>query len=134
DTNSLLNDGSSVLFDKATRIYLIGALDVPTIKGLNDLKEILELLGVITPKIRMVINKIPEKPDISIKEIANLIPFPLLAKIKENPEVRISVNKGEIYSIKNPETEFTREIARLASGIIRVEDMVVKERKRGLFG
>lgn len=125
DTNSVLNDGSAVLFDKATRIFLVGTMEIPTLKGLHDLKEVLELMGIMTPKIRMVLNRIPENPDLSLKEIAELIPFPLVAKIKENPDVRSAVNKGEVYTVKNPHSEFACEIARLAAGIVQIDDLTI---------
>lgn len=132
DTNSTINDGTTVAFEKATRIFVIGTLEVPTLKGLNDLKEVFDLLGVSMHKIRMVLNRIPEKPDISIKEVAQLIPFPLIAKIKENPEVRVAVNRGEIYAVTHPDSEFRYEIAKLAAGIIGLEQEI-SQRQKGFF-
>jgi pilus assembly protein CpaE len=134
DMNSVMNDSTAAVFEKASRIFVIGTLEIPTLKGLNDLNGVMELLDIGNHKIRMVLNRIPEKPDISIKEVAQLIPFPLIAKIKEEPGVRASVNKGEIYAAIHPDSDFAKELEKLGAGIINAGRKEVTKRKKGFWG
>lgn len=133
DLNSVINDSTPVVFENATRIFVVGTLEIPTLKGLNDLNDVFGLMGIGTYKARMVLNRIPEKPDISVKEVAKLIPFPLVAKIKEDAGIRGAVNKGEIYCIKNPDSEFAAEISKLAAGIVKTKEWPKQKEKKSLL-
>lgn len=114
DLGPVLNDASVVAFDEATKVYIVGTLDVPTLRLINDTADILENLGVDNSKMWLVLNRVPKKPDISVREVAELLAYPLTAKLPEEHALQSHANRGEIMTVVQPETAFSQEIMKLA--------------------
>lgn len=131
DLGPVLNDGSVVAFDSATRAYVVGTLDVPTLRLINDTADILASLGVDDSKLRLVLNRVPKKPDISVREVAELLAYPMVGKIPEEPSLQAHINRGEIMTLVKPEAPFSQEIRKLGGNL---GEAVSGRKSPGLFG
>lgn len=130
DLGPVLNDASVVAFDQATRIYIVGTLDVPTLRLINDTAQVLDTLGIDDSKARLVLNRVPKKPDISVRDVADLLAYPMIGKIPEEPSIQGCINRGEIMTLMKPDSPFSREVRRLGSA----GEARAGVRKMGLFG
>ncbi len=120
DTGPVLRDSTLVAFDLATKIFIVGKLDVPTLQAISKTAEVFGRLNTHTAKVRLVLNGVPKKPDLPVREVIDLLAFPLAAKIPEDPAVPVLGNRGEIVVLAKPESPFSQEVRRLAGGIAPV--------------
>jgi len=124
-------DPQVVAFDQATRILEIAIAEVPTLRALNELRGFLEALGVDQAKIRTVLNRIPRRPDLPIREVAEMLPWPLVAKIPEDPAISLAINRGEILVLTRPDSPAAAEMRKLAGATATVRH--TGERRPGLL-
>lgn len=124
-------DPQVVAFDQATRILEIAIAEVPTLRALNELRDFLEALGVDQAKIRTVLNRIPRRPDLPIREVAEMLPWPLVAKIPEDPAISLAINRGEILVLTRPDSPAAAEMRKLAGATATVRH--TGERRPGLL-
>lgn len=127
DAGQIPTDASVRAFERATRIFVVGDLQVQTLRAINEKAQ--EMEALLDPsKVRLVLNRIPKRPDISIRDVENLMCYPLCARIPEDPAVRVLENRGELAVLAKPDSPFSVEVKRLAGGVVPVS-----EKKRGLF-
>lgn len=125
-------DSTIIALEKATKVFVIGILDIPTLRDICKLKEDFDLIGIDETKCNLVLNRVPKKPDLNIREVTDIIPYPLVAKIPEDPIVQSSVNRGTVPVLTRPDCPFSQEVAKLASGITPAFKQV-QSKKKGLF-
>lgn len=130
DAGPTLRDATVVAMDMATKIYLMGTLDVPTLRSLNDVHDTLEALKIDMSKIRVIINRIPKKPDISIKEASQHLKYPVMARLPEDPEVQKHTNQGLVLTVNKPDSPFAVEVRKLTGMDTKTYS---KEQRGGLF-
>lgn len=128
DAGPQIRDSALVAFDHATKIFMMATLDIATLRSVNEMSETFELLGVDDSKVRLLLNRVGKKPDISMREVTDLMNFTYTGKLPEDPNVQVLANRGEIMTLARPESPFSAEVRKLAGGIVPVS-----ARKRGIF-
>jgi len=123
DAGPQLRDSTLVAFQHATKIYVVGMLDIATLKSINQQAENLELLQVDTQKIRLLLNRVPRNPDLKVAEVKDYLAYPLGGKLSEEPLLQAFANRGEIAVVARPELPFCVEVRKLAgaASVIRRE-------------
>lgn len=129
DVGPQIRDSALVAFDHATKIFMMAALDIATLRSVNEMAETFEALNVDESRVRLLLNRVGKKPDISIREVTDLMNWPYAGKLPEDPNVQALANRGEIMVLARPESPFSVEIRKLAGGIVPVKNA----RKEGLF-
>lgn len=129
DAGPQIRDSSLVAFDHATKVFMMATLDIATLRSVNDMSETFELLNVDESKVRILLNRVGKKPDISIREVTDLMNFTYAGKLPEDPHVQVLANRGEIMTLARPESPYSAEVIKLARGIVPVRGLG----KQGLF-
>ncbi|MCR3922752.1 MAG: AAA family ATPase, partial [Firmicutes bacterium] len=124
-------DSTIVALDMATKILIIGTTDVPTLRNLHNCTSTFDVLGVEQAKIRMVFNRMIKKHGLSMKEVNQYIPYPIVGKIYEDESVQRLANDGKLAVLDFPNGAFAAGILKTVNSIIPV---CLEEKKRGLFG
>ncbi|MEM3486045.1 MAG: hypothetical protein QXI12_10545, partial [Candidatus Methanomethyliaceae archaeon] len=122
DAGPALRDATIVALDMATKVYLLGTLDVPTLRSLNDIHATLDALQVELAKIRVILNRIPKHPDISIKEASAYLKYPVLARLPEDPDVQKYTNQGLVLMASKPDSPFALEVRKLTGMTGKVKE------------
>ena len=131
DVGPELRDSAVIAFDNATRIFLVSTFEKPAVKAAAEAAKILECLPDARMKMRLVLNRVPQKPDWPPRAVAELLNAPLVARIPEDPSVRVLMNRGEVPIVARPDGPFAAELRKLAEGMIPLQ--ADAERRRGLL-
>lgn len=133
DAGPQLRDSTLVAFQQATKIYVIGTLDIATLKSINKEAENLELLQVDTQKVRLLLNRVPKNPDLRVSEVKDYLAYPLGGKLPEEPSLQAFANRGEIAVLAKSDLPFSMEIRKLAGGASAMRTREPAARGAGLF-
>ena len=129
---SLQADSTIVALDMATKILIIGTTDVPTLRNLHNCTRTFDdVLGVDQSKIRMVFNRMIKKHGLSMKEINQYIPYPVIGKIYEDETVQRLANDGKLPVLDGQNGAFATSVFKTVNSIIPV---CFEDKKRGLLG
>lgn len=120
DCGNKLQDAQVVAMEHATRILEITLPEVPTLRALNDLRDYLDALGVDQAKIRTVLNRLPKRPDLPVREVGEMLPWPLVARIPDDTAVPAAANRGEVLVVAKPDAPFAQEVRKLAGATAAV--------------
>lgn len=135
DTGQVLRDSTIVALDEATRILMVSTLDVPALRDIYNIANTFRDLGIDSSKARFVINRFGRNSDLRIDEVSELIPFPLLGKVPDDPQVQLAINQVEplvVFKKNSPFSEAIRQIAHSFCPVFGVSDN--RKKKRRLFG
>ncbi len=133
DAGPQLRDSTLVAFQQSTKIYVIGALDIATLKSINKEAENLELLQVDTQKVRLLLNRVPKNPDLRVSEVRDYLAYPLGGRLPEEPSLQAFANRGEIAVLSKSDLPFCVEIRKLAGGVSAMRTREPATRGAGLF-
>lgn len=133
DAGPQLRDSTLVAFQQATKIYVIGTLDIATLKSINKEAENLELLQVDSQKIRLLLNRVSRTPDLRVSEVKDYLAYPLGGKLPEEPMLQAFANRGEVAVLAKSDLPFSMEIRKLAGGVSAMRVREPAARGPGLF-
>lgn len=114
DCGLKLQDPQVVAMEQATRILEVALPEVPTLRALSDLRDYLDALSIDQVKIRTVLNRVPRRPDLPVREVAEMLPWPLVAKIPDDPAVPAAANRAEILVQARPDSPCAAQVRELA--------------------
>ncbi|MCR4424999.1 MAG: AAA family ATPase, partial [Firmicutes bacterium] len=120
DTGPEIHDASLIAFEMATRIFMVGTVDITTLRNIAETEDQLRVLMVDPGKVSLVMNRLPAKPHISMREIANVLPYPIVARIPEDPQVQMACNDARIAVTDFPDNPFSAAVKKLAGGTLPV--------------
>jgi pilus assembly protein CpaE len=102
DMASDLNDVAVEIFDIADLILMVMTPDIPSIKNMTYVVDVMYKLGVPHEKLTVVLNMVGQKGDISPARVENSINIPFAAQLPyDNAEVKRSINRGEPLGMEN---------------------------------
>ena len=143
DTANNTADYTLIALEKAQQILMITTLEVTSINDTRCLITTLREIQFPVEKIKLVINKMPQKSDkdIDLNEISAILQIPILGVVPDFPKVRLINNNGE-PAMLGKENELTAAIKDLAGKVVpTVADTNVgkvqsntKGEKKSLFG
>lgn len=122
-SSDLTQDATLVALQMATRVLVVVPPDIPALNRLVGRGKVGELLasdviGVDPGKIRIVLNRVPKKADVPIKDLVRRLPFRLAAVIPEDPLVQAGLNNGKVAVLSWPNCPFSREVRKLAGIVV----------------
>ncbi len=135
-SNDLSHDVTLAALQVSTQVLLVVTPDLPTlnrIAGRGQAGEVLEsdVVGVDPQRLRVVLNRVPRKTDLPLREIVRRLPFRLGATIPEDPLVQAAAHSGKVTVTAWPASPFSREVRRLAGAVV---PEVAVTRRGGLIG
>lgn len=134
DTGQILRDSTIVALDEATRILIVSTLDVPALRDVYNIANTFRDLGIDPSKARFVINRFGRNSDLRIDEVSELIPFPLLGKVPDDPQVQLAINQADplVFKKNSPFSEAIRQIGQSFCPVFGATQK--RKRKTRLFG
>lgn len=132
DCGIQLDDMVAVAMEVANRVLLVTTLDVVSLRLLNEAEQYVVTMAEDPGKCSVVLNMVPKRPDLPLSRITDLVPFPVAARIPEDPSVRVCQNQGEVAVLSKPDGSFAQEVKVLAGQVAPA--VTVGARRHGLFG
>lgn len=128
DMHSSLSDATLVGLEQADAVLLLVTPDLLSLQACRRLMHELEPLGLTSQRCRLVINRTGRglRYSLSIQEIRDLLPFPLVGEIPSHPGLSRSVNWGLAASALRG-GPVGRSLSRLADNL---ESLGVAPRRR----
>lgn len=136
DTTPVLRDSTIVALEMATKVIIVSTLDVAALRDVYNVAEAMQNLDIDAGKCRFVINRYTKTTDLDLNDVVNVIPFPLLAKIPEEPMLQKQANIGEPMVMGKP-TPFAEAVKQLANSFCPVFAVPRKRppaQKQSFFG
>lgn len=117
DCGIQLTDLAAVAMEMSDRVLLVSTVDTVSLRLLNEAEPFVLKLAEDPGKCSVVLNMVARRPDISLRRVAEWVPFPVSARIPEDPAVRALQNQGEIAVLARPESPFSHEVRVLAGQV-----------------
>jgi len=116
DTGCILNELSALVVSVADQIILVTTPDVVAVRAAHRMIRALHHAGVEKKRISFVINKMPEKPFLTVEDIEQNLAIPVMATIREDIEtVSQAVNDGKLVREANKKALIATDIAQLVA-------------------
>ncbi len=117
------------VLEELEEIFLVTQVDIPALHQTKQMIQSLLGTGYSQERIRIVMNRLPKRTDITMAELDRMLGIPIYATIADD-----YATVSEAYAEKRlapPGTAIGRDFARLAQKAAGVES---KQEKKGLFG
>lgn len=135
DTAPSFNEAMLAVLDAADQIFVVAAMDLPTIKNVKLCLEIMETLGYGQEKIKLVLNRANAESGMHIEEVSESLRYPFTATFpSDGKTVVASVNKGIPFVIGAPEAPISQNIFELARMIAAGDWQQKEDAPRGVVG
>lgn len=131
DCPSALRDATLVALEEAHRTFVVATQDVQALKAIYRTVTRLREAQVDVSKFHLVLNRVVRRGDMSVEdvmEIGEASELPLVAKIPEDPEVQVAINRGRPLVSSDPDSPFTRAVRELAHQEVPVFQRAVKRK------
>lgn len=137
DNVSRFEDVSLVSFDAATQIWLVVAMDVPTLKNAKLSLEVIEGLHH-TPKVHVVLNRSSKEMEMDPHDVEKSLNFKISYEIPSDGRALVAaLNRGVPFVMSHPQIKASEAIRKMAEELTSSESVEIKhapneQRRRSL--
>lgn len=118
DMASDINDVALEIFDIADLIVMVVTPDIPSIKNMTYVMEVMHKLDVLREKFEIVLNMVGQKEDLTPKQVEDSLKMPLVSQLPYDVAgVKRSINRGEPLVLDNKPDILGQRLIQLASMI-----------------
>lgn len=117
-----LRDSTLVALDLADWILLPVTPDLLALTPLKRVARELELLKLPAPKFRVIVNRHVESREISVADIRELSPFPVLGAVPSCRQAAQAINRGDLQAALAASSPIGGAVAALLRGIVEVAE------------
>ncbi|MBA2277386.1 MAG: response regulator [Chloroflexia bacterium] len=132
DTSAQLEPVSLKAMDLATMVLVVVVPEVPCVRRTKALLTLMQEWGYSRDKVKLIVNQVKKKSEVSIAEIEEVLQYPIFAQIPADPVVSRGISLGTPVVMSAPKTEVGQaflELGRVLLGLPK------KQRRRfGVFG
>jgi pilus assembly protein CpaE len=122
DTASHIGELNLEAIELATRVIVMTALNITTIKDTKLTLKVLESLNVERDRILVVLNRSDAHSEFNKEAVESNLRFPIALQIAHDPKVvGTSVNRGAPFVSASPEAEISRNIRELVSQLVPLD-------------
>lgn len=123
DTHQLLNDPTLAALDISDFIIMVIALDILTVKNVKLVLEAIRLLNYEPQKIKLVLNRVFTRNNISIRDLEEHVNMKITHTIPHDAKlVMDSCNLGSPFVISHPAAPISKSILKLARELAGVQN------------
>lgn len=127
DNVSRFEDVSLVSFDAATQIWLVVAMDVPTLKNAKLSLEVIEGLHH-TPKVHVVLNRSSKEMGMDPHDVEKSLNFKISYEIpSDGRELVAALNRGVPFVMSRPQIKASEAIRKMAEELTSSESVRAKQ-------
>lgn len=130
-----LTDAVGVALELATVVLLVVEVTAPTIGKVKHVAAELDAAGLSLSKFRLVLNRLPPNPDWSAGQIQEALPFPVLGRLREDPQVARAANRMKVAAQAMPGGLFMQGVREIADKLVPGTGYALSERRvrRGIW-
>jgi pilus assembly protein CpaE len=123
------NDATLTMLDRVDETYLVTTHEIPALHQAKKLIQLLLESGYGQSQLRLILNRLPKRSDITLEELENMLGLPIYMALANDYQVlQEAFTEGHLL---DSSTHLGRDFARLAGKIAGIE---VKKKKFSLFG
>lgn len=105
DTSPSFNDVNLAILDVSDEVFVVTAMDLPTVKNVKLCLEIMDSLKYNHEKVKLVLNRANSDGGLDIKEVEDILRRRFTATLPSDGKTVVSsVNKGIPFVLSNPDT------------------------------
>ncbi|MGF1596917.1 MAG: CpaE family protein [Acidimicrobiales bacterium] len=94
DTASGVDSRSLAALEQSTDFLFVASTDVPSIRALRRLVDVLDQVGFVSPRRTFVLNRATAKVGLSIDDIETAVGLPVDFEIPSNRAIAVATNEG----------------------------------------
>lgn len=114
DTSAGLDEYALAAIDRATDLVLVGATDVPTVKGMRKVTQVLDVLG-ISARRHFLLNRSNARVGLGTREIEASVGMSVAVAVPSSRTIPVSLNQGSPVLESNPKSPAARALAELVT-------------------
>jgi pilus assembly protein CpaE len=119
DTSSHLGDITLAALDLASRVILVTALSIPSVKNAKLALRLFETLSIPSISITLVLNRCEAHTEFNKDSIESHLKFPVAIQLPHDPRTVVnSINRGVPFVVANPESEASQKIRQLVAQLL----------------
>ena len=119
DTSSHLGDITLAALDLASRLILVTALSIPSVKNAKLALRLFETLSIPSSSITLVLNRCEAHTEFNKDSIESHLKFPVAIQLPHDPRTVVnSINRGVPFVVANPESEASQKIRQLVAQLL----------------
>lgn len=116
DCGNDLYEPAAIALNVADQVFVVATPDVVAIRDAHRKIQALQSVGIEKKRISLIINRMPEKPFLSLDDIEQNIHWSVMATIADDPAtVGQAVNEGTLVRDVSKSADITRDISQLVS-------------------
>ncbi|NPV74317.1 MAG: MinD/ParA family protein [Pelotomaculum sp.] len=108
DTNPALRALHKACFEWADTIVLVGTPQKPTLRDLKLTENVFKKMQIPFDKIKVVINEVPKKQSLRLKDALSELQYDVLGYIPEDPGVKVVENTGGVACLSGRCKDYAR--------------------------
>ncbi len=128
DTGAAIDDISMPALDLATIVVLTVVPEVTCIRRSKAALTLMQEWGYSRDKLKLVVNRTRRRAEVSIKEIEQVLDYPIHAEIPDDRAVQKAISLGTPVAMSGPKTKSGRAIIEMGRGMAGMP----KPARRGL--
>lgn len=106
DTNPALRALHKAVFEWADTVLLVSTPQMPTLRDCKNMELVFKKMQIPLDKVKLIVNMVPKRASIRLKEVLREFQFDLLGQIPEDPGVRELENANGIACISGKCKQF----------------------------
>ena len=127
DTSSSINETFSAIINDSDLVLLVGMMNLSSIKSCQKCFELFDNMGYNSDKIKLIINRFIQNPDLTIEEVEKTIGKEVFGKIPNNYLTLVdAINSGLTVAESNPQSNIAKAYKNIAN---LIEDMDFEDLK-----
>jgi len=108
DTNPALRALHKACFEWADTIVLVGTPQKPALRDLKLTENVFKKMQIPLDKIKLVINEVPKKQSLRLKDALSELQYSILGYIPEEPGVKVVENTGGVACLSGKCKDYAR--------------------------
>ena len=133
DTGQVLRDSTIVAIEQADKVLVVSRPDVPAVKHLREFSDVAEAMQIKTEgRFMVVLNQVGRggEDGISVSELTEFLPFPLVAKIPWVPNFQSYINNGTPLVLEPSDHPYKHLVQQIVHNILPIYGPVLNGRRR----
>ncbi|HEY7032907.1 MAG TPA: AAA family ATPase [Thermomicrobiales bacterium] len=110
DTPPHLDDVSAVAMDLSTLVLVVVAPEVPCIRRTKAALTLMQTWGYSRDKVKLIVNRVHRKSEVSIAEIEEVLQYPVYAQIPDDRATIKAISLGTPVAMSAPKSKAGRAI------------------------
>ncbi len=120
DTSAQIDPITALALDLSTIVLLVVVPEVPCIRRTKAALALMEESGYSRDKVKLVVNRVDRKSEVSVAEIEKVLQYPIYAQIPDDRAVAKAITAGVPIAMSGPKTKAGGELiglGRLLAGM-----------------